>query len=181
MNWLARLARLMDEVVVRQARIPADLEPILGLYTEQARWHAERWPEHFRAPESARVLSEDLIRLAREETACLLLATVGSRVVGLVCGYLAERRAQGLLRYEEPVAHVADLVVSRDVRGRGIGTTLMERIEQWAHDHGARTMTLQVYYGNEVARTLYERRGFQPVNLQMRKDLLTRNDGSHER
>jgi GNAT superfamily N-acetyltransferase len=165
----------MDEVVVRRARIPADLEAIHALYAEQARLHADQWPEHFRAPDSTRVVPE-LTRLAREETSCLLLATMDARVVGLVCCHLLEQRDPGMLRYDGPVAYVADIVVSHDVRRRGIGTMLMEHAEEWARERGARTMSLQVYDGNEVAKAFYQRHGFQPVTLQMRKRLVTGPD-----
>jgi GNAT superfamily N-acetyltransferase len=57
-------------------------------------------------------------------------------------------------------AHVADLVVARDAGGRGVGTALLDRAEQWAREQGFAMLTLNVFTANRRARNLYARRGF---------------------
>jgi GNAT superfamily N-acetyltransferase len=74
------------------------------------------------------------------------------RVVGL---------AAGLPRQETPdEPELIGMWVRRDQRGRGIGALLAEELIAWARDRGATTMTLWVTEGNEPARRLYQRVGF---------------------
>lgn len=59
-------------------------------------------------------------------------------------------------------SHVADLglMVSRGVRGRGIGSALLTAAEDWAGDVGVRKIELHVFPHNDVAIALYERVGY---------------------
>ncbi len=178
----------MDEVTIRTARIPADLAQLDRLYAEEARWHAEQWPDDFRlaAPEAGSdrdpdtgpngrtSLEEQLTQSARDESWCLLVAEIRGpepRLVGLVSGQVRPRPEGGLTRYDGAVAYVADLVVTRDFRRRGIGALLMEEMERWSRARGAATLLLNVHDRNEAATALYARQGFRRSNVSMRKEL----------
>lgn len=52
------------------------------------------------------------------------------------------------------------LGVSPEVRGRGIGTLLVQDALRWAHDLGAHHMLVNTQVTNENARRLYESLGF---------------------
>ena len=58
-------------------------------------------------------------------------------------------------------AHIADIIVSPEGEGRGIGRALIEYGEQWARDRGFGMLTLNVFMANHKARQLYVRLGFQ--------------------
>ncbi|MEM7738507.1 MAG: GNAT family N-acetyltransferase [Deinococcota bacterium] len=55
------------------------------------------------------------------------------------------------------------LVVHEDMRGRGVGSKLLERLTQYGHEHGFDYIRLNVINTNPAAKRLYERRGFQEV------------------
>ncbi|MBK8803195.1 MAG: GNAT family N-acetyltransferase [Fibrobacteres bacterium] len=57
-------------------------------------------------------------------------------------------------------AHLYDLVVREDLRGRGIGGGFLESLLSWAKDQGADRAYLQVLESNERARRLYAKMGF---------------------
>jgi GNAT superfamily N-acetyltransferase len=57
-------------------------------------------------------------------------------------------------------AHVADVVVAREAAGRGVGSALMDRAEQWAREQGFAMLTLNVFSANRRARDLYTKLGF---------------------
>ena len=57
-------------------------------------------------------------------------------------------------------AHIADVVVSADAGGRGIGSALMKHAEDWARQRGFEMLTLNVFSANRGARDLYARLGF---------------------
>jgi ribosomal protein S18 acetylase RimI-like enzyme len=57
-------------------------------------------------------------------------------------------------------AHIAQLVVARHGRGKGVGETLLTRASLAARAVGCSAMTLMVDQDNAPARRLYEREGF---------------------
>lgn len=65
-------------------------------------------------------------------------------------------------------AHVTNLLVDPDHRGRGIATDLMVSLIRLSVESGARHLTLEVRTGNEAARRLYARLGLAPVGVRPR-------------
>lgn len=58
------------------------------------------------------------------------------------------------------------IAVSRDMRGKGIGTHLLNDLKQYARKNGFRTIRLDVIDTNPAARRLYERQGFVPTRTE---------------
>ena len=56
--------------------------------------------------------------------------------------------------------HVGILAVTKEAEGTGAGGALMRAAESWARDRGYRTLTLNVFGGNQHARDVYEHLGF---------------------
>jgi ribosomal protein S18 acetylase RimI-like enzyme len=56
-------------------------------------------------------------------------------------------------------------------RGKGYGRALLRAAEEQARQHGVRTMGLNVFGANTVARNLYESSGYQAMSLVMAKPL----------
>jgi ribosomal protein S18 acetylase RimI-like enzyme len=71
----------------------------------------------------------------------------------------------------ENSAYIFDIVVSPDVRGQGFGRALLQKAEEFARAKGARTIGLNVFGHNHVARSLYESSGYLVGSLNMRKSL----------
>jgi ribosomal protein S18 acetylase RimI-like enzyme len=78
------------------------------------------------------------------------------------------RRDQGTVREH---AWIYDIEVEAGRRGQGWGRLLMERAEQIALDWGLRSLRLNVFGDNEVARRLYRSRGFREQSVIMTKVL----------
>ena len=68
-------------------------------------------------------------------------------------------------------AFLLDFRVETRFHGKGYGSAAMRRIERMASESGASQIRLHVFARNDAARSLYERRGFDVVSLQMRKTL----------
>ena len=71
---------------------------------------------------------------------------------------------------------VYQVAVRPEFRRRGYGSAAFARLESWARAGGADSLGLNVFGWNTAARGLYDRLGFQPLALQMRKAL----DGTGE-
>lgn len=65
--------------------------------------------------------------------------------------------------------YLEELVVKPDYRGQGIGSKLMDWADGVFLEHGVRQVELLVVVGNEGARRFYERRGFLPSVLEMKR------------
>jgi ribosomal-protein-alanine N-acetyltransferase len=63
-------------------------------------------------------------------------------------------------------AHVTNLLVAPESRGRGIGLALMVGLIAAAIEAGARHLTLEVRSQNREARSLYARLGLAPVGVR---------------
>jgi ribosomal protein S18 acetylase RimI-like enzyme len=78
-----------------------------------------------------------------------LVARNGERVVG--CGQAT---------IEDGLAGIFSVATARDLRGRGIATSIVAALLAWAWDHGARAAYLQVDENNYRALAVYRRFGF---------------------
>ncbi|MDZ8183355.1 MAG: GNAT family N-acetyltransferase [Nostoc sp. ChiSLP02] len=68
-------------------------------------------------------------------------------------------------------AHIFVLYVAPEHRRRGIGTALMQYVENWAMQRGDRQIGLQVFQSNAPALNLYNQLGYQTQSLWMVKFL----------
>ncbi len=84
-----------------------------------------------------------------------IVALMGDRVVGYAGMWLL---------FDE--AHITNIAVHPDVRGRRIGDLLLTELERRAIARGARRMTLEVRPSNAAAQRLYKSHGFQPRGLR---------------
>lgn len=68
--------------------------------------------------------------------------------------------------------HVNAVMVEEAQRGAGLGTALMRRIESWATERGATTVSLDVHIDAlDVVRFYEDHLGYQRRALRMTKDL----------
>jgi len=66
---------------------------------------------------------------------------------------------------------VWDVAIEPEFRGRGFGRAAMELADRLARAQGAKTIGLNVFGRNTVARNLYASLGYEESAVQMRKDL----------
>jgi ribosomal protein S18 acetylase RimI-like enzyme len=100
---------------------------------------------------------EDLSVTVEEGVA--LIAEEDGHPVGFVFCVLGDRGRQ--------TAHVTDIYVRPEARGRGIGRALMAELVEPARAAGLEHVSLEVLVRNSDARRLYERLGFAPVDVFM--------------
>ena len=67
--------------------------------------------------------------------------------------------------------HIGMVAVADSAEGRGVGAALMRAAEDWARGNGYPRLHLNVFRGNEHARRMYERLGYQVETLRYVKPL----------
>lgn len=98
------------------------------------------------------------------ERSCLLVARIEERVVGMCSAQLVISTAQGSWS-----AWVEDVVVAADWRGKGIGSGLLEALEQWCRQNGVTRMQLVADRDNHPAHQFYQHTGWSETNLEVIK------------
>jgi GNAT superfamily N-acetyltransferase len=138
---------------VREAE-PGDLESITDLVGQLG------------YPSARDAVAGRLERLAADPRSWVYVAVEGRRVVGL-----ASVHVMSILERDEPIARVTAMVVNEDARGAGVGSALLERLEEAARAEGCDKIDLTTRYEREEAAAFYRRRGFEDTSLRLVKDL----------
>jgi ribosomal protein S18 acetylase RimI-like enzyme len=68
-------------------------------------------------------------------------------------------------------AWIYDIAIDEEHRGKGYGRALLNGLEQVAREHNLDSIALNVSAGNDYARRLYERAGYEPTSIHMSKRL----------
>ncbi len=140
----------MSGVRVRSARA-SDAAFLSGLVPAFAEFGLPEW----RDPQAFLAMVERSLRGALESGATVLIAEdERGAPLGFVHLHPAPDLGGGMR------AHVSDLAVAEEARGRGVGRVLIEAAEKWARDHGFSVLGLNAIATNEAALRFYERLGF---------------------
>ena len=65
-------------------------------------------------------------------------------------------------------AHITNIAVKEQARGRGVGTAVTAALMQYAANLGVRYMTLEVRRGNAAAQAMYRKLGFAELGVRKR-------------
>lgn len=75
----------------------------------------------------------------------------------------------GTYSQTEPTGTITTLYVRPPDRNEGLGTQLLAAAEGALADRGAATVSLEVLTANKAAREFYDRRGYDPHRIELRK------------
>lgn len=153
----------MIEPSIREVRA-GDGSACASLWTSFGKALAERMPDRFRVPDAEGLAEWFEGQIASTGPGVLrALAEVDGRPAGLAHAILRlphEPPGPALLIDSlAPRVVLEDIVVSEDLRSRGVGSTLVGHVEAWGRSHGARMMMLNSDVDGPL-RAFYERLGF---------------------
>lgn len=97
----------------------------------------------------------------------LFVLRVDGKVAGMANALITVSTAQG-----SRVLLLEDVIVSRDHRGRDLGRRLVEHVCAWAKSEGMSRVTLLADRDNAPALAFYERLGFEPSAMVVRRRIL---------
>jgi GNAT superfamily N-acetyltransferase len=93
---------------------------------------------------------------------------------GIVVGFLVvtiETHSVFVREETRTYARVSDFLVRQAERGSGVGRALIEAAERFASHRGLRRLELTVLARNSAAIAAYQKMGFAPASVQMRKEI----------
>lgn len=156
-------------MTIRAARLPEDEPAILSFIQglqdfEHAFEPNRRLDPAFLAEHWADV------RVRAAERGTILIAEAGGLPVGWV--FLLEEPGDIFVdARERRYGFIAELFVQPRARGQGHGRALIAASAEWSRARGLKVLIINVLAKNDKAVAVYERDGFAPYNLNLRKYL----------
>ncbi|QAX85410.1 GNAT family N-acetyltransferase [Pseudomonas sp. DTU12.3] len=93
------------------------------------------------------------------------IAHVGERAAGFITANLSA--SVGPLMQPQNVVRIGSVCVAEQFWGQGIGLALIQRVKDWAVEHGASDLRLTVWPFNERAARIYAEFGFETRAFEM--------------
>lgn len=161
----------MGETVIRQADT-YDLEALSRLYAEFHEFHVCGVPDRLLRSDSSRIaeLHAAIQKIIDNKDAVILVAEVDGRLVGLGEVYIREDPPNPL-KVQHRYGHLQSMIVTEAYRGRGIGTKILEAVEQWAKERSAAEVRLDTWEFKEGPLGFYEKRGYNTLRRTLVRKL----------
>lgn len=134
------------DILIRKAE-KRDMPRVLELITELAVYENE--------PDAVQISVDDLITGGFGPTPqfTCFVASVNDKIVGMALVYFRFSTWAG------NTVHLEDLIVTQEMRGKGVGNLLYSRVMQFAKDQGVKRVNWMVLGWNKGAIKFYERTG----------------------
>jgi GNAT superfamily N-acetyltransferase len=159
---------MSETITIREYR-PEDAEPLLELMRELQGDLIPLFDRMLPLAELGAWYRDEMLADGVGPRGRTLVAELGGRLVGYAIVLLdqssEEHRDEVLYTY----AIVAELLVSRKLRGKGLGTQLLAECERIAKERGNKWLRIEVLARNGGARRLYERSGFSEHLVMLEK------------
>ena len=120
-------------------------------------------------PTPASEIPARLATLVALEKSLVLVAAREGQAVGLITVIIYPS-----IHARAPVSLITSLVVSSEMRGHGIGSSLVARAEEWAAENGAGRLTVGSGLQRVETHLFYEQRGYKRSGIRFAK-LLNEN------
>ena len=112
-------------------------------------------------PEYREKMAELDLQEVKENDGKCYLAVENGKAVGLIMGVIRKYEPYDYLDYTCPRAGtVTELIVSKNIRGKGLGQQLMSKMETYFQDMGCTHIYIDVFAYNQNAINFYDRQGY---------------------
>src|SRR5690606_33431052 len=134
------------QILIRRAN-KEDMLAVYDLIKELANFENE--------PDAVEINVEDLERdgFGMKPKFVCYVAEVNNKIEGMALVYMRYSTWKG------PVLHLEDLVVNREMRGKEIGTKLLDQVVVFGNELGVKRISWDVLDWNENAIAFYEKKG----------------------
>ncbi len=145
-----------------------DIPGMIGLLKQVGEVHHQIRPDLFRA--GAQKYNEaDLAQLLKDPKRPIFVA-VEDTMLGY-CFCIIEEVMGNPVLCDVKSLYIDDLCVEETCRGQGVASKLYAHVCAYAKAIGCRSITLNVWCGNEGAMRFYESRGMKPRKIYMEATL----------
>ena len=143
----------------------SDIPGMIRLLRQVGQVHHDIRPDLFR--DGAQKYSpSDLEALLQDAARPILVGVEDGRMLGY-CFCILEEVKDNPVLCDVKSLYIDDLCVDETIRGKHVGTKLYDHACAYARSIGCRSVTLNVWCGNDSAMGFYESRGMKPRKVYM--------------
>ena len=147
----------------------SDIPGMIRLLQQVGQVHHDIRPDLFR--DGAQKYSpSDLEQLLQDDRRPIFVGTEDGRMLGYCFCVREEVKDDPVLRDVKSL-YIDDLCVDETIRGKHVGSRLYDHVCAYAKTIGCRSVTLNVWCGNDSAMRFYESRGMKPRKIYMETTL----------
>ena len=154
------------EIRLAQVR---DIPGMIDLLRQVGEVHHQIRPDLFRAG-AQKYNESDLEELLKDPNRPIFAAVEEDALLGY-CFCIIEETVGHPVLMDDKTLYIDDLCVDENIRGKHVGKALYEYARSFAKDIGCRSVTLNVWCGNDSAMAFYEKRGLKPRKIYMEDKL----------
>ena len=146
-----------------------DIPVMIELLKQVGEVHHKIRPDLFRS--GAQKYSEnDLAELLQDEKRPIFVGVEEGKMLGY-CFCILEEVKDNPVLCDVKSLYIDDLCVDENIRGRHVGSRLYDHVCAYAKSIGCKSVTLNVWCGNDSAMAFYESRGMKPRKIYMETTL----------
>ena len=125
-----------------------------------------------RMPEWGESYTQRTLKKVAENNGIIYVAEVDAELVGAVVGIIPEQTKEDQLEHiPSKFGEALELVVKPEYRDKGIGTMLMNKLEEYFKENNCTISGVGVLVPNKKAHRLYSKLGYEDRSIYMTKDL----------
>ena len=143
----------------------SDIPGMIDLLQQVGEVHHQIRPDLFRAGAQKYSVS-DLEELLKDAERPIFVGVEDGKLLGYCFCVLEEVKDNPVLRDVKSL-YIDDLCVDENIRGKHVGSRLYEHVCGYAREIGCRSVTLNVWCGNDRAMKFYEKSGLKPQKVGM--------------
>ncbi|MBU1046857.1 GNAT family N-acetyltransferase [Patescibacteria group bacterium] len=158
------------EIDIKKAK-KEDYYSFLEILEESEEKHRLGVPWRYKKPESEFFTKNDFEKMIKDQNCNFLIAKEDEKVLGYIIAYKKEISETSILKPRKYI-FINDLAVKDNYKRQGVGSLLMEKIEEWAREIKINEIELNVWFFNKEAFSFYEERGYKVFTQEMRKVII---------
>lgn len=148
----------MDKIKIKTIE-KQDIPDVTILLRKHAEYHEKIEPEHFTSQQSENLWFNYIKEYGDTESARILVAFNGSKMIGLMAGRIENQRS--ILSKPPLVGLITRAFVEEGYRGRGVSTLLLEAMLPWFKGHDIEFVQVGSLELNGNSTEAWKRLGFR--------------------
>ena len=146
-----------------------DIPGMIDLLQQVGEVHHNIRPDLFRS--GAQKYDEGALEELLRDPLRPIFAAVEDDVLLGYCFCILQEVKDDPVLMDDRTLYIDDLCVDESLRGRHVGRALYDYARAYAKEAGCRSVTLNVWCGNDSAMAFYEKRGMKPRKIYMEEVL----------
>ena len=147
-----------------------DADRINELLFQVAKIHANGRPDIFKTA-TKKYSDEELIKIIGNDDSPIFVATDENDYILGYAFCIFEEIKDSVLLKDKKTLYIDDICVDENSRGKHVGQSLYDFVENFAEEKGFDNITLNVWSFNESAYKFYENCGMTPLKITMEKNI----------